>query len=283
MFDWTRLVPLAAAALLVADRGGRAVRIAGAGAVGHGHRARRRPDQHDAGRHPFVIFAAFRFLARIAAISALALTAAPTPASTPQSWVELDARSEAECARVAGLADAKVGAPMRFGDDLGIDVRVVTGTVLNAGQDAEPIAMLCAFHRGSARVEAVEAPEAALLTALPAAPEIRGITWRAEDIGGGGIIDSSRATLVLGVDGSVSGNASCNAYAGRYTLDGAALAVAGLAPARERTCAPSLLHQESRFLEVLGAVQRVELLPTGALLLSGSDGQTLRLFPESPR
>jgi heat shock protein HslJ len=88
-----------------------------------------------------------------------------------------------------------------------------------------------------------------------AAPGIRGITWRVEDIGGGGIIDRLRATLVLGADGVV----------------------------RERTCAPALLHQESRFLEVLGAAQRVELLPTGALLLSGPDGQALRFFPETSR
>ena len=86
-------------------------------------------------------------LARGAAIAALAQAAAPSSASTPQAWSELDARSAAECSHVAGLADAKVGAPMRFGDDLG----------------------------------------------------------------GVGIIDRSRATLVLGVDGSVSGNASCNA------------------------------------------------------------------------
>lgn len=151
----------------------------------------------------------------------------------------------------AGLADAKVGAPMRFDDDLGIDVRVVTGTAPNARHDAGPVAMLRAFHRGSGRVDVVEAPEAAMLTALPAAPEIRGITWRAEDIGGGGIIDRSRATLVLGVDGGVSGNASCNACSGRYRLD--------------------------------GAVQRVELLPTGALLVFGPDRQSLRFFPETSR
>ena len=222
-------------------------------------------------------------LSRGAVIAALAQAAAPTSASTPQAWAELDARSVAECSRVAGLADARVGAPMRFGDDLGIDVRVVTGTVPNAPHHAQPVAMLCAFHRGSGRVEAVEAPEAAMLTALPAAPEIRGITWRAEDIGGGGIIDRSRAILVLGADGSVSGNASCNAYSGRYTLDGALLAIFGLVLVRERTCAPSVLYQESRFLEVLGAVRRVELLPTGALLVSGTDGQSLRFFPESSR
>ncbi len=172
---------------------------------------------------------------------------------------------------------------MRFGDGLGIDVRVVTGTVPNAPHDAQPVAMLCAFQRSSGRVEVIEVPEAAMLTALPAAPEIRGITWRAEDIGGGGIIDRSRATLVLDADGSVSGNASCNAYSGRYTLEGGVLAISGLVLARERTCAPSLLHQENRFIEVLGAAQRVELLPTGALNLSGPDGQSLRFFPETSR
>jgi len=222
-------------------------------------------------------------LARGAAIAALAPAAASTYASTPHAWAALDARSAAECSRVAGLADAKVGAPVRFGDELGIDVRVVTGTVPNAPHDATPVAMLCAFQRSSGGVEVVEVPEAALLVALPTAPEIRGITWRAEDIGGGGIIDRTRATLVLGADGSVSGNASCNAYSGRYTLAGGALAIGELSLANDRSCAPSLMSQEKRFLEALGAVRSVELLPTGALLASGPDGQSLRFFPETAR
>ena len=143
--------------------------------------------------------------------------------------------------------------------------------------------MLCAFHRSSGRVEVVEAPEAAMLTALPAAPEIRGLTWRAEDIGGSGIIDRSRATLVLGADGSVSGIASCNAYSGRYTLEGGVLAIGELSLASEKSCAPSLMNQETRFVEVLGSVRSVELLPTGALLMSGPDRQSLRFFPETSR
>jgi heat shock protein HslJ len=121
------------------------------------------------------------------------------------------------------------------------------------------------------------------LDARSAAPEIRGITWRAEDIGGGGIIDRSRATLVLGTDGSVSGIASCNSYSGRYTLDGGALTIGELSLARDKSCAPSLMNQEKRFFEVLGGVQRVELLPTGALLVSGLDRQSLRFFPETSR
>jgi heat shock protein HslJ len=133
-------------------------------------------------------------------------------------------------------------------------------------------------------VIAVLAQAAAPMSAsTPAVPEIRGITWRAEDIGGSGIIDRSRATLVLGADGSVSGNASCNAYSGSYTLDAGLLAIGELSLASEKSCAPSLLNQERRFLEVLGAVRRVELLPTGALLVSGTDGLSLRFFPESSR
>jgi heat shock protein HslJ len=223
------------------------------------------------------------WLARGAAVAALVQSAAPASASTPQAWAELDARSAAECARVAKLDNAKVGAPLRFGDELGIDVRVVTGTVPHAPHDAAPVAMLCAFQRGSGRVEVIEAPEAAMLTALPAAPEIRGITWRAEDIGGRGLIDRSRVTLVLAADGRVSGIASCNAYTGRYTLDGGSLAIGELTLASAKSCAPSLANQERRFVEVLGAVRRVELLPTGALLVSGPGSQSARFFPETPR
>jgi heat shock protein HslJ len=119
------------------------------------------------------------------------------------------------------------------------------------------------------------------LGARSVAPGILGITWRAEDIDGRGIIDSSRATLLLGADGSVSGVASCNAYSGRYVLEGGRLDFAGLSLASRKSCAPSLMKQERRFVEVLGAVQRIDLLPTGALLLSGPGRQSLRFFPET--
>ena len=74
--------------------------------------------------------------------------------------------------------------------------------------------MLCAFDRRTGQAEVVEAPTDAVLTALPSAPSIEGIVWRAEDIGGGGIIDRSRATLTFGADGRISGSASCNHYSG---------------------------------------------------------------------
>jgi hypothetical protein len=42
------------------------------------------------------------------------------------------------------------------------------------------------------------------------------------------------------------------------------------------------LDQERRFLAILGAARRIELLPTGALLLSTPAGTSLRFFPEQP-
>jgi len=42
------------------------------------------------------------------------------------------------------------------------------------------------------------------------------------------------------------------------------------------------MDQERRFIAILGAAHRIELLPTGALLLSTPEGTSLRFFPEHP-
>jgi len=142
--------------------------------------------------------------------------------------------------------------------------------------------MVCAFDRRTGKAEVVEAPAEAVLIALPAAPSIEGTVWRAEDIGGGGIIDRSRATLTFGADSRISGSASCNQYSGSYVLDRGALSFTSALVATQKACVPSLMDQERRFLAILGAARRIELLPTGALLLSTPEGTSLRFFPEQP-
>ncbi len=82
----------------------------------------------------------------------------------------------------------------------------------------------------------------------------------------GGIVDRSRATLAFAPDGRIVGRASCNDYAGRWTLDGESLRIAGLATA-SRTCAPALMRQEARLVERLHAVRRFAIAPDGALVL----------------
>lgn len=219
---------------------------------------------------------------RIVVLILLVGTCGASVASTPRAWAALDLGSSAECSRASGLLDPKVGAPVRFSDQIGFDVRVVTGIAPERQASGAVATMLCAFDRRTGRAEVVEAPAEAMLTALPSAPSIEGIVWRVEDIGGGGIIDRSRATLTFGADGRISGSASCNNYSGSYTLDRGALSFTSAMVATQKACVPSLMDQERRFLAILGAARRIELLPTGALLLSTPEGKSLRFFPEQP-
>jgi len=221
-------------------------------------------------------------LASVAFVAVLADATGSSLASTPQAWAEMDVRSSAECARASGLNDSKVGAPIRFSDAIGLEVRVVTGLAPQPHMYGASMTMVCAFDRRTSKAEVVEAPAEAVLIALPAAPSIEGIVWRAEDIGGGGIIDRSRATLTFDADGRISGSASCNQYSGSYVLDRGALSFTSALVATQKACVPSLMDQERRFLAILGAARRIELLPTGALLLSTSEGKSLRFFPEQP-
>lgn len=219
---------------------------------------------------------------RIAIFTLLVGTCAASVASTPQAWTALDIKSAAECSQASGLLDPKVGAPVRFSDQIGFDVRVVTGVAPQSHMGGASVTILCAFHRRTGMAEVVEAPADAVLTALPATPSIEDISWRAEDIGGGGILDRSRATLTFGADGRISGSASCNNYSGSYALDRGALNFASALVSTQKACVPSLMDQERRFLAILGAARQVELLPTGALLLSTPEGKSLRFFPEQP-
>jgi heat shock protein HslJ len=224
-------------------------------------------------------------LARVADVAVVAVLAGATGsslASTPQAWAEMDEKSMSACTHASGLAESKVGAPIRFSDTIGIDVRVVTGIAPRQYTNDASMTVLCAFDRRTGKAEVVEAPDDAILTALPSAPSIEGIVWRAEDIGGGGIIDRSRATLTFGADGRISGSASCNQYSGSYALDRGALSFTSALVATHKACAPSLMDQERHFLAILGAARRIELLPTGALLLSTPEGKALRFFPDPP-
>lgn len=108
---------------------------------------------------------------------------------------------------------------------------------------------------------------------------LQGVEWVVEDIDRGGIIDSSRITINFLPEGRLAGRASCNNYMGSYQLSGEGLSV-GQTASTMMACAPALMHQERRFLEVLGAVSRFDIHPTGALILETADGHTLRAYGE---
>jgi heat shock protein HslJ len=104
--------------------------------------------------------------------------------------------------------------------------------------------------------------------------------WVVEDLDGGGIIDRSRITLAFsGEDGRLYGLASCNRFMAGFSLSGEGLSISQAA-ATMMACAESLMIQEQKFLNILGAVNSFNIDDTGALLLSGPGG-TLKAYPET--
>ncbi len=103
---------------------------------------------------------------------------------------------------------------------------------------------------------------------------LHGPEWVVEDLGGGGIIDRSRATLDFGADGRVSGRASCNTYTGRYALSGEGMKVSDIA-VTDKACAPSLMQQEQKFLAILRDAASFDFSADGALVLKAADGRTI--------
>jgi heat shock protein HslJ/uncharacterized lipoprotein YbaY len=125
---------------------------------------------------------------------------------------------------------------------------------------------------GMLAIEGREYPECR--EARVSGADVQGVEWIVEDINGGGIIDRSRASLVFGPDGRLSGRGSCNAYAGRYAMTGDGITVSGIAGTK-MSCAPSLMAQEARFHEVLRDVRRFEIRADGALVLHTEDRRSI--------
>jgi heat shock protein HslJ/uncharacterized lipoprotein YbaY len=100
-----------------------------------------------------------------------------------------------------------------------------------------------------------------------------GREWVVEDITGG-MVDRSRATLNFAADGNLSGRASCNTFTTTYKLSGEGLAI-GKTAATMMACAPSLMQQEGRFLDILQNARRFEITDTGALMLVTADDRRI--------
>lgn len=104
-------------------------------------------------------------------------------------------------------------------------------------------------------------------------------TYQVEWIGERPLIDRSHLTLTLGEDGRAYGNAGCNHWFAAYTLEGDKLTF-GQAGSTRKMCAPALMEQEQRFLDVLGSVQRWDVSGIGQLRLWPAAGKPIRLWPE---
>ena len=107
-----------------------------------------------------------------------------------------------------------------------------------------------------------------------------GAEWTVEDIGGT-LIDRSRPTLDFGVDGRLAGRATCNAFTATYRLTGEGLTV-GAAATTMMSCAPSLMEQERRFMDILQRVRSFDVTDTGALVLQDDAGRRMTARRSKP-
>ncbi|TXL78763.1 META domain-containing protein [Vineibacter terrae] len=107
-----------------------------------------------------------------------------------------------------------------------------------------------------------------------ATPPLKGTEWVVEDIGGAGIIDRSRVTIRFGDDGRLGGRGGCNSYGAPYALTATGIKI-GPGASTQMACAPALMQQEMTFLRLLEQVQRFEIRPDGALVLTAGDGRRI--------
>ncbi|UVE16627.1 META domain-containing protein [Pseudomonas sp. LS44] len=103
-------------------------------------------------------------------------------------------------------------------------------------------------------------------------------TYQVEWLGKRPLIDRSHLTLTLDKDGRAYGNAGCNHWFATYHLDGDRLSF-DQAGSTRKMCAPALMEQEQRFLEMLATIQRWDYSESQGLRLWPAQGDAMRLWP----
>lgn len=162
-----------------------------------------------------------------------------------------------------------------------IDARLVTGTYPQAHMKGAKGTMLCLYNRKTRRAETQEAP-APIAESGPPAPgfAIKDVWWRAEDIGGRGVVASADVKLMFGSDGKIGGKSGCNNYAVNYALTGTKLKVYPPMIGTRMMCPADVMAQEALFEKMLGEATGAAVLPNGKMLVTGPSG-AMRFVPGS--
>ncbi len=125
------------------------------------------------------------------------------------------------------------------------------------------------------------APAAAPAPA-PAAPDPAVLgAWVIEQARSAPLTDKSRARLVFGPNGALSGHGSCNSLRASYTLEGNALKIGAIAATR-MACSEATMEQEDRVLTALERARRAAVPPHGFLTLWDADGAVLMRASRAP-
>ncbi len=140
--------------------------------------------------------------------------------------------------------------------------------------------MLKALFAASCACILVELGSMNTIAAESVPPDLVG-SWRAEDIGGGGVIDDFDTVLEIREDGTYGGMAGCNNFTGIFSLSGQTITFGPMATAR-KMCEPAIMEQEQKFFDALRG--RLSWKVGGAILTLESPGGTplMRLTSAGP-
>jgi heat shock protein HslJ len=176
-----------------------------------------------------------------------------------------------------------VAEPVRFSDTMLVDARVVVGVYPQPHMKGAAGTMLCLYNRRTGHAEAVEATSLAAAPAAgsPAVKAVKDVWWRAEDIGGAGVVDNSNSTLMFGSDGKVAGKSGCNNYSANYQLSGAKLRVFPPMIGTRMMCPPAIMTQEARFQKILSEAEQATVGADGALVVTAKDKKSIRFLREA--
>lgn len=155
--------------------------------------------------------------------------------------------------------------------ELQIEIREESGRVLFTTHLAQPIDV-------TSNTQTL-APITLIQSTSKTAPENRalmGVTWRVEDINNEGIIDSSNISFEFFNDGRVGGMASCNNFNMPYKESNGTLKMGTLGAVTLKACAPALLSQERKFLDLFSNIISYSFDETNALILNTTDGSSLK-------
>lgn len=110
---------------------------------------------------------------------------------------------------------------------------------------------------------------------------LAGTRWSVVTIAGQSVPEDSRAALLFGEDGQLSGNASCNSFSGSYSLSGSEL-TAGQMAVTMMACMGPLSDYERNFLTVLTGTSRISFNAEGLLVIAAQNGDSIiaRSAPE---
>ncbi|MCI5109762.1 MAG: META domain-containing protein [Marivita sp.] len=129
------------------------------------------------------------------------------------------------------------------------------------------LAMISPFLLAACNLEKADRPSAE----DAASTQLQVEEWVVASIGGEAVIANSRAKLLFGADGQLSGNASCNRLIASYTVDGEGMTITP-SGATMMACEPEAMDQERRLLGLLETVDTYHIDEFGTLVLASASG-----------